>query len=80
MLEARYVADHLDEVRAQLARRGPEFAQALDGIASLSSTRRELIRKTELLQAERNTASDEMAKLAGYYAFYSTRVDAVEVT
>jgi len=64
MLEARYVADHLDEVRAQLARRGPEFAQALDGIASLSSTRRELIRKTELLQAERNTASDEMAKLA----------------
>jgi seryl-tRNA synthetase len=64
MLDARYVADHLDEVRAQLARRGPEFAQALDGVALLSSTRRELIRKTELLQAERNTASDAMAKLA----------------
>ncbi len=64
MLDARYVADHLDEVRAQLARRGPEFAQALDGVALLSSSRRELIRKTETLQAERNTASDAMAKLA----------------
>ena len=64
MLDARYVADHLDEVRTQLARRGPEFAQALDGVALLSSTRRELVRKTETLQAERNTASDAMAKLA----------------
>jgi seryl-tRNA synthetase len=64
MLDARYVADHLDEVRAQLARRGPELAQALDGVALLSSARRELIRKTETLQAERNTASDAMAKLA----------------
>jgi seryl-tRNA synthetase len=30
----------------------------------LVTTRRELTRKTELLQAERNTASDAMAKLA----------------
>jgi len=64
MLDSRYVADHLDEVRAQLARRGPEFAQALDGVVSLVTSRRELTRKTELLQAERNTASDAMAKLA----------------
>jgi seryl-tRNA synthetase len=64
MLDARYVADHLDEVRAQLARRGSEFAQALDGVASLVVSRRELTRKTELLQGERNTASDAMAKLA----------------
>jgi seryl-tRNA synthetase len=64
MLDARYVADHLDEVRAQLARRGSEFAQALDGVASLVTSRRELTRKTELLQGERNTASDAMAKLA----------------
>jgi len=64
MLEARYVADHFDEVRAQLARRGAEFAEAIDGVVSLVATRRELTRKTELLQAERNTASDEMAKLA----------------
>jgi seryl-tRNA synthetase len=64
MLDARYVADHLDEVRAQLARRGAEFAEALDGVVSLVSSRRELTRKTELLQAERNTASDAMAALA----------------
>lgn len=64
MLDARYVADHLDEVRAQLARRGSEFAQALDGVVGLVSARRELTRKTELLQAERNTASEAMAKLA----------------
>ena len=64
MLDARYVADNLDEVRAQLARRGAEFADALDGAASLVASRRELTRKTELLQAERNKASDEMGKLA----------------
>ena len=64
MLDARYVADHLDEVRTQLARRGSEFAQALDGVASLVVSRRELTRKTELLQGERNQASDAMAKLA----------------
>ncbi len=64
MLDARYVADHFDEVRAQLARRGAEYAQAIDGVVSLVTARRELKRKTELLQAERNTASDAMAKLA----------------
>ena len=64
MLDARYVADHFDEVRAQLARRGSEFAAAIDGVVSLVTSRRELTRKTELLQAERNTASDAMAKLA----------------
>jgi len=64
MLDARYVADHFDEVRAQLARRGAEFAEAIDGVVSLVTTRRELTRKTELLQAERNSKSDAMAKLA----------------
>jgi seryl-tRNA synthetase len=64
MLDARYVADHFDEVRTRLARRGPAFAEAIDGVVSLVTSRRELTRKTELLQAERNTASDAMAKLA----------------
>ncbi|HKO51996.1 MAG TPA: serine--tRNA ligase [Polyangiaceae bacterium] len=64
MLDARYVADHFDEVRARLARRGGEFAEAIDGVVSLVTSRRELTRKTELLQAERNTASDAMGKLA----------------
>ena len=64
MLDARYVAEHFDEVRAQLARRGSAFAEAIDGVVSLVTSRRELTRKTELLQAERNTASDAMGKLA----------------
>ena len=64
MLDARYVADNLDEVRTQLARRGAEFADALDGVVSLATSRRELKQRTEKLQGVRNVASEEMAKLA----------------
>jgi seryl-tRNA synthetase len=64
MLDARYVADHLDEVRAQLARRSPEDAAALDAIADLARKRREHVQATEKLQAMRNAASDAMAALA----------------
>jgi seryl-tRNA synthetase len=64
MLDARYVADHLDEVRAQLARRSPEDAAALDAVADLARQRREHVQATEKLQAMRNTASDAMAALA----------------
>ncbi|HYP89742.1 MAG TPA: serine--tRNA ligase [Polyangiaceae bacterium] len=64
MLDARYVADNLDEVRRMLSRRSPSAASLLDGISSLSGKRRELIVKTEGLQAERNAANDGMAQLA----------------
>jgi seryl-tRNA synthetase len=64
MLDARYVADNLDEVRRMLTRRSADAAALLDGISSLSSKRRELIGKTEALQAERNAANDGMAALA----------------
>jgi seryl-tRNA synthetase len=64
MLDARYVADHLDEVRGQLARRSPEDARALDGLSDLSQERRGLIRQNEELAAQRNAASNEMAALA----------------
>jgi len=64
MLDARYVADHLDEVRAQLARRSPDDAAALDAVAELARKRREKVQATEKLQAERNAASDSMAALA----------------
>jgi len=64
MLDARYVADHLDEVRAQLARRSPEDAAALDAVADLARKRREHVQATEKLQALRNAASDAMAALA----------------
>jgi seryl-tRNA synthetase len=64
MLDARYVADNLATVRAELARRSPEDAAALDGVAELSSRRRELIGKSEAQKAERNAHNDEMARLA----------------
>src|SRR4051812_4685478 len=64
MLDARHVADHLDEVRAQLARRSPEDAALLDAVAELATKRRELVQATEKLQAARNAASEAMAALA----------------
>ncbi len=64
MLDARYVSEHLDEVRALLARRSPEDAALLDNVAELARKRRELVTTTEKLQSERNTASDGMAELA----------------
>jgi seryl-tRNA synthetase len=64
MLDARYVADHLVEVRQKLGRRSPEDAASLDGIAEIAKRRRELIVATESLQAERNSASEAMAALA----------------
>jgi seryl-tRNA synthetase len=64
MLDARYVADHLDEVRKALLRRSPELPPGLDAIAELSSRRRSLIVEVEQKQAERNAANQDMAKLA----------------
>ena len=64
MLDARYVADRVDEVRAALLRRSPEAAAGLDAIADLSAQRRRLIAETETKQAARNAANERMAELA----------------
>lgn len=64
MLDARYVADHLDEVRAALIRRNTNLGPAIDELSSLAAERRRLIGETESLSAQRNTASKEMAALA----------------
>jgi seryl-tRNA synthetase len=64
MLDARYVADHLDEVRKGLSRRSLDAARGLDGITTLSDRRRELIVVVEQKQADRNAANQDMAKLA----------------
>jgi seryl-tRNA synthetase len=64
MLDPRYVAEHLEEVRTALGRRSPGAAATLDGIAGLVAQRRELIGRTETLQAERNAANAEMSRLA----------------
>ena len=62
MLELRHVVDHLDEVRATLARRGPAAAEALAPIADLGKRRRELILAADAKKAQRNQQNDLMAK------------------
>ncbi len=64
MLDARYVADHLDEVKAALLKRNASWGPVIDELSSLAAERRRLIAETERLLAERNTASKEMAALA----------------
>ncbi len=64
MLDGRHVADHLDETKKALARRSPATAALLDDAGDAFARRRELILKTETLQARRNAESQAMGKLA----------------
>ena len=64
MLDARWVAEHLDEARAGLGRRSKDAAQGLDGVLELSKKRRDVIVQLESKQAARNQANQDMAKLA----------------
>ena len=64
MLDPRYVADHLDTVRQGLARRSAAAAAALDAVGDLVARRRDLVTRTEKLQAERNAANQAMSALA----------------
>jgi len=51
------------QVRAALARRGdPALGPLLDQLADLERARREVLSRTEALKAERNTASEEVAR------------------
>jgi seryl-tRNA synthetase len=62
MLDARFVAEHLEEVRAALARRSPAWAAELEPVAELVKRRRQTLTESEAKAALRNRASDEMAK------------------
>jgi len=62
MLDLRHVVDHMDDVRAALARRSPAAAHTLAPIAELGHKRRELITLTETKAAARNQANEKMAK------------------
>lgn len=62
MLDPRFVADNLDEVRAALLRRNPSWGAQLDPIAALVRSRREALQRSEKKAGERNVASTEMAK------------------
>jgi seryl-tRNA synthetase len=64
MLDARYVAENLESVRARLLSRNSSYGPALDELASLAVERRRLITDTEALAARRNAANTEMSQLA----------------
>lgn len=64
MLDPRYVAENLEEVRARLERRSPSWGRIVDELSSLVDERRKLIGQTEQLAARRNAANKEMSALA----------------
>jgi len=64
MLDLRYVGDHLDEVKTQLARRGYDDGATLDRLAQLVSSRSEAIQELEAAQRERNEAAQAMGQIA----------------
>jgi seryl-tRNA synthetase len=78
MLDLREVVDHLDEVRAALARRGPAAARSLDAIAELAARRREVIQRREALRAQQNEANEAMARLDKKSDEFQARRDALK--
>src|SRR5690606_914116 len=64
MLDARFVAEHLDLVRARLTARNASWGPAVDALSELAEERRRLIGETEALAARRNAANNEMSQLA----------------
>src|SRR6202048_4405774 len=61
MHDLSYFREHLDVFAEMAKRRGA--ALDLDGFRTLDKERRELITATEQLKAQRNKASDEIARL-----------------
>ncbi len=63
MLDLRFVSEHLDEVKAGLARRGFTDSALLDRLSELAAQRRGVIVEVEALRQRRNEASDEMGRV-----------------
>ncbi len=62
MLDAAYVRDHIEHVRAGLRNRGIDPDRALEEIATFETARRRLIPELEGLKRLQNTSGDEIAK------------------
>jgi seryl-tRNA synthetase len=61
MLELAYLRENLDEARQRLSHRG--FVLDVETFQRLDSERKNLIHEAERLRQERNTASDDIARL-----------------
>jgi len=63
MLDLNFVRDHLLQVEEKLRQRGTDAAEVLKDFAAIDAERRQAITAVEALQAQRNRASEEIAKL-----------------
>src|ERR1700739_2041563 len=63
MLDLAYVRENLTQVEEMLRRRGMDPAQVLSSFRQVDEKRRQLITQSEGLKAQRNRASEEIAKL-----------------
>ncbi len=63
MLDLNFVRDNLALVEEKLAQRGANAAEVLKDFRAIDAERRQAITQTETLQARRNKASEEIAKL-----------------
>src|SRR5258708_7122231 len=63
MLDLAYVRENLAAVEDMLRRRGMDPAPVLNGFRQMDEKRRALITQSESLKAQRNRASEEIAKL-----------------
>ena len=63
MLDLNFVRDHLPQVEEKLAQRGMKAADVLGQFRELDGVRRQHITELESLQARRNRASEEIARL-----------------
>ncbi|HKD81793.1 MAG TPA: serine--tRNA ligase [Candidatus Angelobacter sp.] len=63
MLDLAYVRENLPGIEEMLRRRGLEPQNVLSGFRQLDEKRRQLITQAETIKAQRNRASEEIAKL-----------------
>jgi seryl-tRNA synthetase len=63
MLDLAYVRENLSKVEEMLVRRGMDPAQVLGDFHAVDEKRRQLITQSESVKAQRNRASEEIAKL-----------------
>lgn len=85
MLDAAFVRDHLEEVRAGLERRGLNVGAELDTLSSLDTRRRRLLPEVEELRRQQNASGEEAARArregrdpSGIFAASKTRAQAIK--
>ncbi len=63
MIDLRLIRESPDSVRGALARRGGDVGGIIDEVLRFDQERRALLKRAEKLKAERNRASEEVARL-----------------